>query len=89
MTSDEWFDEVVGHIKAAAGMPADHGTRAAPLSDEAELEDAPEPPRVSGPTTSEQLLPFGRTVRIKVRVTFVPADGTKTVRRTLTVRLRR
>lgn len=65
MTSDDWFDDVVGHMKEAAGLPADQGTWPTPLSEEAELEDAPEPPRVPGPTTSERLLPFGSAVRIK------------------------
>ena len=53
------------------------GSWSTPLSEEDELEDAPDAPRVPGPTTSDQLLPFGTVVRVKsgTEALLSPVDG--------------
>ena len=59
----DFIRSVVAHSKAAAGLPADWGTTSSPISEEEELEDA-EPPRLRAGMTTEELLPYGSTVRM-------------------------
>jgi len=54
----DFLSSVMAHTKAAAGLPADWGTRSTPLSAEEELEDAP-PPRLRSGMTTAELLPYG------------------------------
>lgn len=67
MDDDENLDflkSVMAHSKAAAGLPADWGRGATPLSAEAELEDAPPPPRLRTGMTTDELLPYGMVVPV-------------------------
>ena len=59
----EWFESVVAATKQAAGLPADWGTHAIPLSPEAELEDVPPPPQLRAGMTTAELLPYGTVVQ--------------------------
>jgi hypothetical protein len=59
----EFFFSVVAESKRLAGLPADWGTQPTPLSAEAELEDAPPPPRLRAGMTTDELLPYGSTIR--------------------------
>jgi hypothetical protein len=59
----DFIRSVMAHSKQAAGLPADWGTSPTPLSAEAELEDAPPPPRLRAGMTTEELLPYGSAVR--------------------------
>jgi hypothetical protein len=58
-----WFEDVLAATKQAADLPADWGTTPTPLSPEAELEDAPRPPRLRSGMTTAELLPYGEVVR--------------------------
>ena len=65
MTDDEnlaFITAVMAASKEAAGLPPEWGTTPAPLSAEAELEDAPRPPRLRDGMTTAELLPYGDVV---------------------------
>ena len=57
-----WFEQMVAHTKAAAGLPADWGREPSPLSEEEELEDAPRPALLRSGMTTAELLPYGSAV---------------------------
>ena len=66
MTDDDNLAFIAGVIaasKEAAGLPPDWGSTHTPLSAEAELEDAPRPPRLRDGMTTAELLPYGDVVR--------------------------
>jgi hypothetical protein len=66
MTDDDNLAFITGVIaasKEAAGLPPDWGSTYTPLSAEAELEDAPRPPRLRDGMTTAELLPYGDVVR--------------------------
>ena len=65
MTDDEnlaFITAVMAASKEAAGLPPEWGTTPAPLSAEAELEDAPRPPRLRDGMATAELLPYGDVV---------------------------
>lgn len=65
MTDDDNLAFITGVIaasKEAAGLPPDWGSTPTPLSAEAELEDAPRPPRLREGMTTAELLPYGDAV---------------------------
>jgi hypothetical protein len=79
MTDDDnlaFITGVVAASKQAAGLPPDWGSTHTPLSAEAELEDAPRPPRLRDGMTTAELLPYGDVVRAP--------DGQETVLERLT-----
>ncbi|HEY0642782.1 MAG TPA: hypothetical protein VGD39_05135 [Nocardioides sp.] len=59
----EFLHSVIAHTKAAAGLPADWGDQYVPLGPEEELEDAPPPALLRTGMTTDELMPYGRTVR--------------------------
>jgi hypothetical protein len=60
----DFLDSVMAHSKQAAGLPADWGSRSTPLSADEELEDAPPAPLLRTGMTTDELLPYGSTVRM-------------------------
>ena len=66
MSDDENLDFIqsfLTHTRAAAGLPADWGDTSTPISEDEEREAA-EPPRLRSGMTTDELLPYGSTVRM-------------------------